>query len=455
MSSNSSQEGSAGKSGGSLDAYFKISARGSSVRQEVLAGVTTFLAMVYSVIVVPSMLGKAGFPPGAVFVATCLVAAFGSLLMGLWANLPMAIGCAISLTAFTAFSLVLGQHISIPVALGAVFLMGVLFTLISVTGIRSWILHNLPMGIAHGTGIGIGLFLLLIAANGVGLVIKNPLEGLPVALGAFTSFPVMMSLLGLAIIFGLEKLKVPGGILLVIIGISIVGLIFDPSVKYQGLFALPSLSAADGSSLIFSLDIMGALQPVVLPSVLALVMTAVFDATGTIRAVAGQANLLDKDGQIISGGKALTADSVSSIVSSFVGASPAAVYIESAAGTAAGGKTGLTATVVGVLFLLILFLSPLSYLVPGYATAPALMYVGLLMLSNVSKLDFNDFVDAMSGLVCAVLIVLTCNIVTGIMLGFTTLVVGRIFSNEWRKLNVGTVIIAIALVAFYAGGWAI
>ena len=455
MSSNSSQEGSAGKSGGSLDAYFKISARGSSVRQEVLAGVTTFLAMVYSVIVVPSMLGKAGFPPGAVFVATCLVAAFGSLLMGLWANLPMAIGCAISLTAFTAFSLVLGQHISIPVALGAVFLMGVLFTLISVTGIRSWILHNLPMGIAHGTGIGIGLFLLLIAANGVGLVIKNPLEGLPVALGAFTSFPVMMSLLGLAIIFGLEKLKVPGGILLVIIGISIVGLIFDPSVKYQGLFALPSLSAADGSSLIFSLDIMGALQPVVLPSVLALVMTAVFDATGTIRAVAGQANLLDKDGQIISGGKALTADSVSSIVSSIVGASPAAVYIESAAGTAAGGKTGLTATVVGVLFLLILFLSPLSYLVPGYATAPALMYVGLLMLSNVSKLDFNDFVDAMSGLVCAVFIVLTCNIVTGIMLGFTTLVVGRIFSNEWRKLNVGTVIIAIALVAFYAGGWAI
>lgn len=455
MSNNSSQEGSAGKSGGSLDAYFKISARGSSVRQEVLAGVTTFLAMVYSVIVVPSMLGKAGFPPGAVFVATCLVAAFGSLLMGLWANLPMAIGCAISLTAFTAFSLVLGQHISIPVALGAVFLMGVLFTLISVTGIRSWILHNLPMGIAHGTGIGIGLFLLLIAANGVGLVIKNPLEGLPVALGAFTSFPVMMSLLGLAIIFGLEKLKVPGGILLVIIGISIIGLIFDPSVKYQGLFALPSLSAADGSSLIFSLDIMGALKPVVLPSVLALVMTAVFDATGTIRAVAGQANLLDKDGQIISGGKALTADSVSSIVSSFVGASPAAVYIESAAGTAAGGKTGLTATVVGVLFLLILFLSPLSYLVPGYATAPALMYVGLLMLSNVSKLDFNDFVDAMSGLVCAVFIVLTCNIVTGIMLGFTTLVIGRIFSNEWRKLNVGTVIIAIALVAFYAGGWAI
>ncbi|WP_413721879.1 NCS2 family permease [Sodalis sp. RH24] len=439
----------------SLDAWFQISARGSTPRQEVLAGLTTFLAMVYSVIVVPGMLGKAGFPPAAVFVATCLVAAFGSLLMGLWANLPMAIGCAISLTAFTAFSLVLGQHISVPVALGAVFLMGVAFTLISATGIRSWILHNLPMGVAHGTGIGIGLFLLIIAANGVGLVVKNPIEGLPVALGHFASFPVMMALTGLAAIFGLEKLRVPGGILLVIIAISLLGLIFDPQVSYRGLFALPTLSDAEGHSLIFNLDIKGALQPAVLPSVLALVMTAVFDATGTIRAVAGQANLLDKDGQIINGGRALTADSLSSIFSSLVGASPAAVYIESAAGTAAGGKTGLTATIVGLLFLVILFLSPLSYLVPAYATAPALMYVGLLMLSNVAKLDFSDFVDAMSGLLCATFIVLTCNIVTGIMLGFGSLVIGRVFAGEWRRLNVGTVLIAVALVTFYAGGWAI
>ncbi len=442
-------------SGGSLDSFFKISARGSSVKREIVAGLTTFLAMVYSVIVVPGMLSKAGFDPQTVFVSTCLVAGFGSILMGLWANLPMAIGCAISLTAFTAFSLVLDQQISIPIALGAVFLMGVIFTIISVTGIRTWILRNLPMGVAHGTGIGIGLFLLLVAANGVGLVIKNPTDGLPVRLGEFTSFPVLMSLFGLAAIFGLEKRKVPGGILLVIIAISIIGLIFDPNVVYTKIFAMPTLVSSNGESLIFSLDIKGALQPVVLPIVLALVMTAVFDATGTIRAVAGQANLLDKDGQIINGGKALSADSVSSIFSGLVGAAPAAVYIESAAGTAAGGKTGLTATVVGVLFLLILFLSPLSYLVPSYATAPALMYVGLLMLSNVNRLDFDDFVDAMSGLVCGVFIVLTGNIVTGIMLGFSSLVIGRIFSGEWRKLNIGTVIIAVLLVVFYVGGWAI
>lgn len=439
-------------SGSFLDRYFSIQQRGSTVRQEVIAGLTTFLAMVYSVIVVPNMLGQAGFDPGAVFIATCLIASFGSLLMGLWANLPMAIGCAISLTAFTAFSLVLGQGMSIPVTLGAIFLMGVTFTLVSVTGVRQWVLANLPKGIAHGTGIGIGLFLLLIATNSVQLIVANS-AGLPVKLGDINSLPVIATILGLAATIGLERRGVPGGILLVIIALSVFGLVFDPSVKYQGLFAFPDFTSEH--SLIGQLDIMGAFNPVVLPIVLALVMTAIFDATGTIRAVAGQANLLDKDDNIIGGGKALTSDSVSSMVAGLVGGAPAAVYIESAAGTAAGGKTGLTATIVGVLFLLMMFLAPLSYLVPAYATAPALMYVGLLMLSNVAKLDFDDKVDAMSGLTCAVFIILSCNIVTGIMLGFVTLVVGRICSGEWRKLKVGVLAITLGLVVFYMGGWAI
>ncbi|OOS01916.1 permease [Canicola haemoglobinophilus] len=436
----------------SLEKTFELTKRGSNVRQEIIAGLTTFLAMVYSVIVVPNMLSAAGFPAESVFIATCLVAGLGSILIGLWANAPMAIGCAISLTAFTAFSLVLGQGVSVPVALGAVFLMGVVFTLISATGIRSWILRNLPSSIAHGAGIGIGLFLLLIAANNVGIVVGNQ-AGLPVKLGDFASFPVLMSLVGLAFIIGLEKMQVKGGILWVIIAITIAGLIFDPNVQFKGeIFRLPTFGE---QSLFLELDIMGALQPAILPVVFALVMTAVFDATGTIRAVAGQANLLDKDGQIINGGKALTADSVSSLLSGVFGTAPAAVYIESAAGTAAGGKTGITAVVVGVLFLLMLFFQPLASLVPNYATAPALMYVGLLMLSNVSKLDFDDFVGAMSGLVCGVFIVLTANIVTGIMLGFASLVIGRLVCGDWKKLNVGTVIIAVVLVAFYIGGWAI
>ena len=435
-----------------LDRYFNISARGSTLKREVIAGLTTFLAMVYSVIVVPNMLGAAGFDPAAVFIATCLIAAFGSLLMGLWANLPMAIGCAISLTAFTAFSMVLGQGISIPVTLGAIFLMGIVFTLVSVTGIRQWVLTNLPTGIAHGTGIGIGLFLLLIATNSVKLIVSND-AGLPVKLGDINSLPVIATIVGLAMTIGLERRGMPGGILLVIVGLSIFGLIFDPSVTYQGLFALPDLMSE--TSLIGQLDIMGALNPVVLPIVLALVMTAIFDATGTIRAVAGQAELLDDKDNIVGGGKALTSDSVSSIFAGVVGGAPAAVYIESAAGTAAGGKTGLTATIVGLLFLMMMFLAPLSFLVPAYATAPALMYVGLLMLSNVTKLDFDDKVDAMAGLTCAVFIILSCNIVTGIMLGFVTLVIGRICSGEWRKLRLGVILITLGLVAFYMGGWAI
>ena len=438
--------------GSILDRYFAISQRGSSVRQEVIAGFTTFLAMVYSVIVVPNMLGQAGFDTGAVFIATCMIAAFGSLLMGLWANLPMAIGCAISLTAFTAYSLVLGQNMSIPVALGAIFLMGVTFTLVSVTGVRQWVLTNLPKGIAHGTGIGIGLFLLLIATNSVQLIVAND-AGLPVKLGDVNSLPVIATILGLAATIGLERRGIPGGILLVIIALSVFGLAFDPNVTYQGLFALPDFTSEH--SLIGQLDIMGAFNPVVLPIVLALVMTAIFDATGTIRAVAGQANLLDKDDNIVGGGKALTSDSVSSLFAGVVGGAPAAVYIESAAGTAAGGKTGLTATIVGLLFLLMMFLAPLSYLVPAYATAPALMYVGLLMLSNVAKLDFDDKVDAMAGLTCAVFIILSCNIVTGIMLGFTTLVVGRVFSGQWRQLTLGVLAITIGLLVFYMGGWAI
>jgi AGZA family xanthine/uracil permease-like MFS transporter len=348
---------------------------------------------------------------------------------------------------------VLGQGISIPVALGAIFLMGVVFTLISLTGVREWILRNLPHHIAHGAGIGIGLFLLLIAASGIGLVTANTASSVPVKMGDFTTFPVIMALLGLAAIIGLERLKVKGGILWVIIAITAIGLAFDPNVSFNGqIFKMPTFGE---NSQLFNLDVIGALNTAILPVVFALVMTAIFDATGTIRAVAGQAELLDENGQIINGKQALTSDSFGSVLAGLFGTAPAAVYIESAAGTAVGGKTGLTAVVVGVLFLLMLFFQPLAFLVPGYATAPALMYVGLLMLSNVAKLDFSDFVGAMSGLVCAVFIVLTANIVTGIMLGFAVLVVGRVISGDIKNLNMGTVVIAAVLVAFYAFGWAI
>lgn len=439
-----------------LDSLFEISLRNSSIKKEIIAGCTTFLSMVYSVILVPNMLEKAGFPHNLVFVSTCLVAIFGSIIMGLWANLPMAVGCAISLAAFTSFSLVLGKNLSIPVSLGTIFLMGIFFTGISLTGIRTWILRNIPQGVGQGTGIGIGLFLLLIASDSVGLIVKNNHPGaLPVTLGDFSSFPILLSILGLSIICGFEKRQIPGSILLTIIIISTIGFIIDPKVTYKGLFSMPVLQKDSYNYLIFSLDIKHALNPTILAEILALVVTAVFDATSTIKAVAAQANLLDHKNDILNGKKAVIADSISSVFAGIVGTSPAAVYIESAAGTASGGKTGLTAVVVGILFILILFMSPIAYLVPNYATAPVLMYVGLLMLSNVSKIDFSDFIDAFSGLLVAVFIVFSCNIVTGIMLGCITLVISRIVSGEFYKLTFGTIVISIALIMFYLSGWAI
>lgn len=430
---------------------FNISNFQTSIRQEIVAGLTTFLAMVYSVIVVPGMLANAGFDPQATFIATCLVSGLGSILIGLYANAPMAIGCAISLTAFTAFSLVLGQNIDIPTALGAIFLMGVIFSVISITGVRTWVLNNLPSSIAHGTGIGIGLFLLLIAANNVSMIVANP-NGVLVQLGDFRSLPVIMTMLGLFLIFALEARRVPGSILIVIVLLTLVGIIIDPNVKYQGFFQMPSFGAG---SKFLALDIPSALNITIIPVIFALVMTALFDATGTIRAVAGQAGLIDQDGKYPKADRALTSDSVGSIMAGLFGAAPAAVYIESASGTAAGGKTGLTAVTVGILFLAIIFFQPLAFLVPSYATAPALMYVGLLMLSNVAKLDFSDFIGTMSGLVTAVFIVLTTNIVTGIFFGFTSLVVARIVAGQFNKLNIGTVIIAVVLLVFYYGGWAL
>lgn len=442
---------------GFLNRWFKLEARGTTTKREIIAGITTFLSMVYSVIVIPSMLSTAGFPANLVFVSTCLIAAFGSLLLGLWANLPLAIGCAISLGAFTAYNLGIGTTLTINEALGAIFFMGVIFTLITLTGLRKWILRNIPMSIAQGTGIGIGLFLLIIAATNsqVGLIVRNTSSDLPVAFGDFTSFPVICTLVGLVAIIALEKRKIPGAILWVIITLSLIGLVFDPAVSYHGFFTLlPTLHNAQGHSLFLALDFSVITNMAIVPIILALVITAIFDATGTIRAVAGQANLIDKKGQIIAGSKALTADSVSSIIAGLIGTSPAAVYIESATGTAAGGRTGLTAVVVGLLFVVTLFLAPLANLVPAYATAPALMYVGLLMLSNVSNIDFKDKIGSLSGLICAVFIALSCNIVTGIMLGFASLVLGRLIAGEWRKLNLGIVVIAVILVIFYATGWA-
>lgn len=436
-----------------LNSYFQIPQKGSTISTEIIAGLTTFLAMVYSIIAVPGMLSDAGFSSESTFIATCLLASVGSIIMGVWTKLPYAIGGDIVLCAFIAYVIVLGQGVSIPVALGAIFLMGILFMVISVTGIRNWILRNLPSSIAHGAGIGIGLFLILISCSNVGIIVSAG-EGasIPVKLGDFSSIPVLLGLFGLFAVIALETLHIKGGILFVIIAITCIGVFVDPNVHLNGFVKAPSFGE---QSLFFAFDLKGVFEPQILGIVFAFVITTVFDATGTIRAVAGQARLLDEKGQIINGDRALATDSFSSIFAGAVGTCPAAVYIESAAGIAAGAKTGLTALVVGVLFLCMIFFQPLAAIVPMYATAPALMYVGLLMLSNVRELDFKDNVGALSGLITAVFICLSANILTGLMIGYVAYTVGRLITRDFARLNISTVAIAVALFAFYYSGIAL
>lgn len=434
-----------------IERKFEVSKLGTSLKQEIIAGITTFLAMVYSAVAVPSMLADVGFSQESVFIATVLMTAFGSILIGYCANLPMAIGGDIALCAFIAYSLVGAQGMPPATALACIFALGIVFLIFSVSGARAWMLRNLPSSVAHGTGIGVGLFLLLIAASNVHMVIPSG-TAIPIKFGDFSSLPVLLTLLGLFLVIALEAIHVKGGILIVMIFLTIVGVVFDPNVQYSGLLKIPSFGE---KSHFLGFDLESLLDPKLLPIIFALTMTSVFDATGTIRAVAGQAGLVKADGTIKGGNAALTSDSLSTVVSGLVGTIPAAVYIESAAGTAAGGRSGITAITVGVLFLFILLFQPIALLVPTYATAPALMYVGLLMLGNVKELNFKDQVGFMSGLISAVFIILSANIVTGIMLGFCSIVIGRVVTRDWARLNVGTVLIAIGLFAYYVSGLAL
>lgn len=436
---------------GFLERKFQLRQLGSNFKQEVIAGITTFLAMVYSAVAVPAMFADAGFSQESVFVATVLMTAFGSFLIGYWANLPMAIGGDIALCAFIAYSLVLSQGMPPATALACIFALGIVFLLFSISGARAWMLKNLPSSVAHGTGIGIGLFLLLIAASNVKMVVASG-TAIPIKFGDFASLPVLATLFGLFLVIALEAIHVKGGILLVMVLLTVFGLVFDPNVKYAGFFKAPSFGE---HSHLLGFDLKQLLNPQLLPIIFALTMTSVFDATGTIRAVAGQAGLVQPDGTIKGGNRALTSDSLATVTSGLLGTVPGAVYIESAAGTAAGGKTGLTAITVAVLFLAVLFFQPLALLVPSYATAPALMYVGLLMLGNVKELNFQDKIGFMAGLVSAVFIILSANIVTGIMLGFVSLVIGRVVTRDWSRLNFGTVVIAVLLFVYYVSGLAI
>ncbi len=418
-----------------LERHFGLSQAGTDVRTEVTAGATTFLTMAYIAFVNPQILSDAGMPFEAVFVATCVAAAFSTLVMGLYANYPIALAPGMGLNAFFAYGVVLGMGHSWEVALGAVFVAGVLFVVLSVVRVRRWIVESVPRSLKLAISAGIGLFLGVIALANAGIIQDSPAT--LVTAGELLAPAPILALLGFCTIVALTARGVPGGVLIGILGVTAVGLVFGFS-EWRGLVAAPPSPAPT----LLALDIAGALQGGMIAVVLTFLIVDLFDTTGTLIGVGQQADLLDAEGRLPRIDRALIADSTGTVGGALLGTSPVTSYIESAAGTAAGGRTGLTAVVVAGLFLLCLFFAPLAQSVPPYATAAAILYVACLMAKPLVSVDWDDITEYGAAVVTVIAIPLTYSIADGIGLGFIAYAVSKVLAGRWRECPAGVFVIA-------------
>jgi AGZA family xanthine/uracil permease-like MFS transporter len=422
-----------------LERLFQLQAHNTTVRTEMLAGLTTFITMAYILFVNPNVLGETGMDKGAVFVATCLAAAFGSMVMGLIANYPIALAPGMGLNAFFTYTVVQGMGYTWQVALGAVFLSACLFFVLSIFKIREWIINSIPLALRSAIAAGIGLFLALVALIKAGIVVGSPAT--LVSLGDLTQPPALLAILGFVLIVVLETRKVKGAVLISILLVSAIAIALGIS-EFQGLVSMPPSLAPT----FLELDIMGALDVGLVSVVFSFLFVDLFDNSGTLIAVAKKAGLMRADGHMPKMGRALIADSTAAMGGSLLGTSTTTSYLESAAGVGAGGRTGLTAVVVGVLFLLALFFAPLAQSIPAFATAPALLFVAVLMASCLAEIDWHDLTVAAPVLVTALAMPLTFSIATGIAFGFITWVVVKTLTGRWRELNPMLVILALICV---------
>lgn len=426
-----------------LERYFQLSAHGTTVRTEILAGVTTFLTMAYIIFVNPDILAAAGMPRDAVFVATCLAAAIGSLIMGLYANYPIAIAPGMGLNAYFAFAVVGGMGFTWQQALGAVFISGVLFILVSLFRLREWIVNAIPRSLKFAISAGIGLFLAIIGLKNAGLIAGH--QATLVTLGDLHQPGVLMAVAGFILIVALEQRKVPGAIIIGILAVTGVSVALGLS-KLTGIVAVPPSLAPT----FMQLDIAGALNIGLLSVILTFFLVELFDATGTLVGVAHRAGLLDKDGRLPRLKKALLADSTAIVAGAGLGTSSATAYIESAAGTTVGGRTGLTAVVVALLFLAALVFSPLASAVPSYATAPALCYVAVLMIRGLAEIDWEDLTEAAPAVITAITMPFTFSIAHGIAFGFISYAALKLLTGRYRELSPAVAVIAGIFILKFA-----
>ncbi|UFH48842.1 NCS2 family permease [Pseudomonas sp. KNUC1026] len=422
-----------------LERLFKLNAHGTNVRTEILAGLTTFLAMAYILFVNPSILGSTGMDKGALFVATCLAAAIGSAVMGLIANYPIALAPGMGLNAFFTYTVVLHMGHTWQVALGAVFISAVCFFLLSVLRIREWIVNSIPLPLRSAIAAGIGLFLALIALQNAGIVVDNPAT--LVGLGDLKQPGAILAALGFIMIVGLEALRVRGAVLIGILAITVVSILLGYS-PFKGVTSMPPSLAPT----FLQLDIKGALDIGLVSVIFAFLFVDLFDNSGTLIGVAKRAGLMGKDGHMPNMGRALIADSTAAMAGSLLGTSTTTSYIESAAGVSAGGRTGLTACVVAVLFLLALFFSPLADSVPAYATAPALLFVAVLMMSGLAEINWDDITEAAPVAATALAMPFTYSIANGIAFGFIAWTGMKLASGKVRELNPALVILSVLFV---------
>ncbi|WP_100638565.1 NCS2 family permease [Marinobacter salexigens] len=422
-----------------LERLFQLQAHGTNVRKELVAGITTFLTMAYIIVVNPDMLSTTGMDYGAVFVATCLAAAIGTLIMGLWANYPIALAPGMGLNAFFAFTVVGSLGYSWEVALGAVFLSGLIFFLLSIFKIREWIINSIPLSLRFGISAGIGFFLALIALKNAGIVVDNPAT--LVGLGELKSAESLLFFGGFVLICALSFRRITGSVMIGIIAVTAVAMMLG-MVEYNGFVSAPPSLAPT----FMELDVAGALNVGMISIVFAFLFVDLFDTSGTLIGAAQRGGLLDKDGKLPRLGRALMSDSVATMSGAALGTSTTTSYIESTAGISAGGRTGLTAVVVALLFLASLLLAPIASIIPPYATAPALLYVAVLMTGGLKLIDWEDITDAAPAVVTALVMPLTFSIANGIALGFITYAVIKALSGRWSDLNASVVVISVVFI---------
>ena len=420
--------------------FFKLAESNTTVSIELSAGLTTFMAMAYIVFVNPQMMASAGMEQGASFVATCLAAALACFIMGLYANWPVGLAPGMGLNAFFTYTIVGELGYPWQTALGAVFIAGILFVVLTITRLREWMLVSIPWNLRIAMGAGIGLFVGMIGLKNGGIIIDHPATLL--SLGNFQTTETLLAGLGFLAITGLATRQFPGAILIGIFLVTGVGLSIG-AVQYQGIVSMPPSVAP----VLGQLDIAAAFDVAMISAIASILFVNLFDTAGTLVGVATQAGLVNEKGDIKHLDRALHADSTSSVAGALVGCAPVTSYVESAAGVAAGGRTGLTACAVGVLFLAMIFFAPLASMIPPFATAGALIYVALLMMSGMQHLSWSDPTELLPALLTIIMVPLSFSIANGIAAGFLSYVVLKVIAGKSADVTAAAWVMALIFTA--------